>query len=97
LAGGRPAAGHASFDRQRLLAALAVVALLGSFGAALGRRLGTGRGVVAASGRSGSGGASLPAAPDGRRDPPPHGASLPAAPNGRQQAQPVAVEQRQRP
>ncbi|HEY0397221.1 MAG TPA: hypothetical protein VGF00_02460, partial [Acidimicrobiia bacterium] len=56
MAGGRPAAGPASFDRQRLLAALAVVALLGSLGAVLGKRLGTGESVVAASGSSGSGG-----------------------------------------
>jgi hypothetical protein len=57
VAGGRPASGPAPFDRQRWVAALAVVALLGSVGAVLGKRMGTGGGLVAQTGGgSGSGG-----------------------------------------
>ncbi|HZI39238.1 MAG TPA: hypothetical protein VFF24_13110, partial [Acidimicrobiia bacterium] len=57
MAGGRPASGPAAFDRQRWVAALAVVALLGSFGAVLGKRMEAGGGLVAQTGGgSGSGG-----------------------------------------
>ncbi|HVW33172.1 MAG TPA: hypothetical protein VHL53_11575, partial [Acidimicrobiia bacterium] len=57
MAGGRPAFGPAvPFDRNRWLAALAVVTLLGGFGAALGKAVGTGRGVLGATGGSSGGG-----------------------------------------
>ena len=58
MAGGRSATGPAPFDRQRLLMALAVVALLGTLGAFLGQRIGGGGMVAQTGGGSGSGGGS---------------------------------------